>query len=60
VIEADRSRFAALVLERLEAIELVLKRLERRLAELGDEIDALDRGLRPFGDGSKLRRPRRG
>ena len=60
--DQDRSRVAALILDRLDESlrndREILERLahiERQVAATADDVDALDRHNRPYGDGSKIR-----
>ena len=55
-----RSRIGDLILNRLADILDRLARLERYVDNIAMDIDDLDRGLRPHGDGTRLRRPHRG
>ena len=55
----NRSRVAELILSRLAEVVARMERLEQRLVDLADEIDAMDRGRRPYGDGTNPRTGRR-
>lgn len=55
--DGRRTAVAELVLSRLAEVLERLARIELHLSQQADDLDALDRGLRPFGDGTKL--PRR-
>jgi hypothetical protein len=55
------SRLADLILERLAEVIEFLTRIDRRQRDLEETVDAIDRWLRPYGDGTKLQqRQRRG
>ena len=56
----SRSRVADLVLARLAEVLERLAAIERRLAEVADDVDAIDRHSHPYGDGTKPARRRGG
>jgi uncharacterized protein (UPF0335 family) len=46
--------------EEIATILATLERLERRINDVAEDVDTIDRTLRPYGDGTKvLRRGRR-
>jgi len=55
VSDASRSRMADLIMARLTEILQRLARIEQQQTQIADDLDALDRGLRPYGDGTKIR-----
>jgi hypothetical protein len=48
------SRVNYLILTRLEDLDRRLASIERSVASIADDVDALDRVHRPYGDGTKL------
>jgi len=60
-VSADGSRLAELILARLAEILERVARVEHRMIEIAEDVDALDRVNRPYGDGTRLpRKLRRG
>jgi hypothetical protein len=59
VNDARRTRTADLILAGLAEISQRLARIEHSLAGIADDVDALDRYQRPYGDGAKLPQRRR-
>ncbi len=43
----------------LRTILEIARRIEKKVEDVAIDVDAIDRFQRPFGDGSKTRRPRR-
>lgn len=42
--------------EEFATIRATLERLERRIDDVAEDVDTIDRTLRPYGDGTKVRR----
>lgn len=54
-----RSHMGRLILARLDEILQRMTRLEHQVADVADDVDALDRYQRPYGDGTKIPKGRK-